>query len=525
LVVLECSMKTRLTLALLCGAAATGALLTGGCAGAKTPLDPAAPFEEVRSRIDQRTSMDVEWPRDEESRERVRREVARILTEETFDAETAVQVALLNNPRLRAQFEEIGIAHAGVVQAGLMSNPRMSLTAKFPDGSPHRPKIEFPFVQNVVELYLIPKRRRVAKDMLKQAMLRTSDGVIALGQQVREAYYELAAARQVLEIERRALVRAAEVSDRAGPIAEQGRMADLELRRVRATEQAQRLRVALAQVEVQTRREALRELLGLTASRLSWREEPDLPPLPPTEPDLAILEIKGLEQRFDVELARQDVQLVDHAMALTRRSFFPAVNLGIAIERDRDRTLLIGPKLALELPVFDQQQGKIVRLTAQARQSRELYEAQIDRALAEIRTARGQFIGARRTAEFYQSVILPMRGELTEAAHRQQAAAAIDVDDLLLIADEQLRSERAATLALRDYWIARARLERAAACDLDSLGPADGPLSWLRWAPDELSGRPEHQYEFVNSESPESTAMGDFITPVHVVAPVLTPEP
>jgi outer membrane protein, heavy metal efflux system len=437
--------------------------------------------------------MDVEWPRDEEARELVRGEVVRILQEESFDAETAVQVALLNNPRLRAKFEDIGIAYAGLVQAGLMSNPRMSLTAKFPDSSPHRPRIEFPFVQNVVELYLIPKRRRVAKDMLKQSMLRTSDGVLALGQQVREAYFELAAARGVLEVERSALDRSAETSEQAGARANDGRIPPTEHRRILAAEQGQRLRVALAQVEVQTRRDSLRELLGLTATRLDWIEEPELPPLPGAEPDLAILEIKGLEQRFDVQLARQEVQLVDHAIALTRRSLFPAVNLGIAIERDRDRTFLIGPKLALEIPLFDQQQGTGVRLAAQARQSRELYDAQVDRALTEIRTARAQYIGARRAAEFYENVILPMRGELTESAQRLHADAALDSDDLLLIVDEQLRSERAAVLALRDYWVARSRLERAAACDLGSLGPDDSPLSWLRWAPLELAAPPEHQ--------------------------------
>ena len=41
----------------------------------------------------------------------------------TVDA--AVQIALLNNPGLQATLEELGIAQADLVQAGLLSNPKL----------------------------------------------------------------------------------------------------------------------------------------------------------------------------------------------------------------------------------------------------------------------------------------------------------------------------------------------------------------------------------------------------------------
>jgi outer membrane protein, heavy metal efflux system len=464
-------------------------LCTGsGCAGAQTPLEPTESFHEVRTVIEERTALEVEWPRDDEARELLRAEVTRILAEEAFTADTAVKIALLNNPRLRAQFEEIGVAHAAVVQAGLIGNPRMSFTAKFPDAMPRNPRLELPFLQNIAELYLVPMRRRVAKDMLKQTMLRTSDAVLTLGEDVRVAYFQLAAAHRLLEAEERALDKARTAAEEARLQAEAGRVSELERRRALAAQQGQRLRVALAQIEVEKRREALRELLGVTATELSWREQPRLPPLPDEEPDLAVLEARGLAQRFDVELARQDMELVAHAIGLTRRTLFPTVNLGIAIERDRDRTFLIGPKLALELPVFDQQQGNIQRLKAQARQSRELYEAQVDRALSEIRALRADYVGARRTAEFYRDVVVPLRGDVAAIAQQQHHAIELGVDELLLARDEELAARLGAIQALRDYWIARARLERAAACNLDAVEPAPTPMSWLRWAPLELAG-------------------------------------
>jgi hypothetical protein len=75
-------------------------------------------------------------------------------------------------------------------------------------------------------------------------------------------------------------------------------------------------------------------------------------------------------------------------------------------------------------------------------------------------------------------------------ADRQHQQAALVVDDLMLMRDEELASRLGAVRALRDYWIARARLERASACDLDGLEPAEAPMSYLRWAPPELAGPP-----------------------------------
>src|SRR6188768_1230971 len=45
------------------------------------------------------------------------------LARETLTAERAVQIALLNNRSLLATFEEIGVARADLVEAGLLKNP------------------------------------------------------------------------------------------------------------------------------------------------------------------------------------------------------------------------------------------------------------------------------------------------------------------------------------------------------------------------------------------------------------------
>lgn len=49
--------------------------------------------------------------------------------------EEVVKLALLNNPAIRSEFLEIGVARADLVQSGLFSNPTFGLSVQFPEGA------------------------------------------------------------------------------------------------------------------------------------------------------------------------------------------------------------------------------------------------------------------------------------------------------------------------------------------------------------------------------------------------------
>src|SRR4051812_31461386 len=101
-------------------------LAAGGCA--TVPKDSG--FGDVKRDVEGRTGVKVRWDRgsapDHEVTEAVRAMLADGLT-----ADEAVQVALLNNRRLQATYEGLGVAQAEVVQAGLLHNPVFDADAKF----------------------------------------------------------------------------------------------------------------------------------------------------------------------------------------------------------------------------------------------------------------------------------------------------------------------------------------------------------------------------------------------------------
>src|SRR5690606_20062436 len=71
------------------------------------------------------------WQRDPAAVERARAETA-ALARDGLRREEAIRIALLQNRALQATFEQLGIAEAALVQAGLLTNPSLSVILAFP---------------------------------------------------------------------------------------------------------------------------------------------------------------------------------------------------------------------------------------------------------------------------------------------------------------------------------------------------------------------------------------------------------
>jgi len=100
-------------------------------------VDPATGFPDVERVVQERTGKRVRWlqgkPEDAEVDQAVRD-----LLKDPLSVEAAVEIALLSNRTLQATYEELGIAQADLVQAGLLKNPVLFGSARFPTRAPKR---------------------------------------------------------------------------------------------------------------------------------------------------------------------------------------------------------------------------------------------------------------------------------------------------------------------------------------------------------------------------------------------------
>src|SRR6266849_3174761 len=174
------------------------ALLFGGLSVLVTQrVEAGSPFDVVQHLISGRTGKKVGWNRGTPEDAEVERTIHAALRR-NLSVDAAVQIALLNNRGLQAQFEEVGISQADLVQAGLLSNPEFAANWRFPDRPPSGTNAEYSVVQDFLDLVILPLRRKLAAQQLQATQLRVSDEVLKLAAEVKSAFYTLQARQQLL---------------------------------------------------------------------------------------------------------------------------------------------------------------------------------------------------------------------------------------------------------------------------------------------------------------------------------------
>jgi cobalt-zinc-cadmium efflux system outer membrane protein len=444
----------------------TLAALASACA----TVDPKPAFDDLSRPVTERAGSTPRWARTAEEAGELGREVDRIL-EAPLTAETAVQVAFLNSPELQATFEEIGLSQAEVAQAARLENPEVSGSLRFPSGDGGN-NTELSLVLNVFEVFLQPLRKKVAAAALEQTKLRVANEVLALAGEVKEAYFTLQA-RQQLAARLTAIRGLTETAaDFARAQHEAGTINDLELENRTVIHRESRVEVAVAEAEVRSGRERLNRLLGLYGPRTAWSIGATLPEVPEAEVPLEGLERMAIRNRLDLQAARWGVDQVGRALALKRGTrFFPVgIHAGVSTEKEPDGTRVTGPELSLQLPIFDTGKAKVAALEAEHRRAQRMLEALAVNARSEVREERDRMIASRDLARYYGRVLLPQRQRILELTLREYNAMFKGAYELLLAKQAEVEAEKAFALAARDYWVSRARLERALGGSL----PAEG---------------------------------------------------
>jgi outer membrane protein, heavy metal efflux system len=430
--------------------------LLGGCV--VVPRD--AGFDTVQASATERTGFAVRWNRKAGDQRAARLALDELLAK-PLTVEGAVAIALLNNRRLQATYEELGVAQAEVVQAGLLANPLLDGDVKFPEGGGGT-KVELSITQNFLDLFLIPLRKKVAEAEFETTKLRVTAEVIAAVAQARETLLEYQAAEQTLEM-RRSVAAATEASyDLAQRLRAAGNNTDLDLAQERALYEQAKIDLATAEVEVLDARERVNVALGLWGTDTRWTAAHRLPEIPESDDQaLEDVERRAVQSSIDLLIARQQVEATAQRFGI-RRSFglFPEAELGVAFEREPDGAHEIGPAFALPIPLFDQGQAATAAARAELERARQEFYATAVEVRSAARSTRNRLLAARAKANYYRQVILPLRRDITERTQLQYNAMQIGAFQLLLAKQDEIEAGVAYINALRDYWLARSSVEQ-----------------------------------------------------------------
>lgn len=343
-------MQQRVVLGLVVGA------FLPGC----VQLDRRPGFAEVQGVADERIGKRVVWVEDENADPALQQAIRELLDSE-LTSETAVQMALLNNRNLQATYEELGVAQADLVAAGLLKNPVFEIEFRWP-GRPANPW-ELHVVEDFIDILLIPLRKRVAAAAFEQAKLRVSNAVLEMDAEVRTTFFRYQGADQMFEMR----TTAAHATEATALLAqrqhEAGNISDRDFANERAVHEQARADLALAEVEVLDQRERLNTLMGVWGPDAArWRTAQRLPEVPLAETTPEALESLAVSQRLDLAAARHEIVALADSVGLARyEGLIPALSVGGHYEREPEGDATWGPSLEIPIPIFDQGQAGVGR--------------------------------------------------------------------------------------------------------------------------------------------------------------------
>jgi len=413
-------------------------------------------FDDVSGVVMSRTGKRVQWNRgsaqDAEAERYVRAQLRRPLT-----ASTAVQIALLNNHELQATYEEIGVAQADLIEAGLLKNPLFSFQRRWPGQA-----LEADILGEFIDLLFLPLRKRVAAAQLEAAKLRVGSEILKTAAEVRVAFYENQGNLQIADLAQSVEQATAAAAEAALQLHQAGNTRSLDLASEEALHVQAKVDFAKTQSAGIESREKLTRLLGLWGAETTWQVSPRLPDPPNKEISVAGLESRAIMQRLDLAAYKQETLSEARRLGLAR---FEAISQGFEVgghyERENDGRSSAGPSLVLPIPFFNFGQAAKARTEAKVRQSQQRYLALAVQIRSEVRSARDRMLLARQRVDYVQSTALPLRRRVVEESQLQYNAMQVSLFDLLKAKQEEVNSGREYVEALRDYWVARAELEKA----------------------------------------------------------------
>jgi len=139
------------------------AVSVAGC----VTVNPDRDYQRAAGLIVERTGADYVY--DPQAEDLIEEKVTSALAD-GLTIDEAIAVALLNNRAFQCAFREIGVSRADVVESGLISNPTLGLSLRFPEGG-GLANLTLSLAQQLVDLWQIPVRKRIAEAQLERTLL------------------------------------------------------------------------------------------------------------------------------------------------------------------------------------------------------------------------------------------------------------------------------------------------------------------------------------------------------------------
>ncbi|MHC4063775.1 MAG: TolC family protein, partial [Planctomycetota bacterium] len=372
-----------------------------------------------------------------------------------------------------------------------------------------RSSLQANIAQNIVDLWQMPMKKRAAEHELESRILQLARLAGELAAETKRAYYHGVATRELLTIAEEYLALLTKSHEAIRTQREAGTASPLDENLQRAQVLQAELALRDARLAAVSAKRALARLLSLERDVDELALSDAIPESVAVDFDADALIARARDKRLDLRALAESIRAGDAEIEVEYLGIFPEVSLGVGAERLEKRSLpgrkiladaaraslrngrltvpgiesrgergiakspeidfMWGPTVALEVPIFDQNQAQIAKARYARIQAVKSYEDLYLNIAQDIRIAVDRASTLWGKAAFYRDDMLPQaekNQDFTDAAYQ---AGTVDILTLLASQRALLDAHRGYVLVWSDAAISLADLERAVGLPLDSI--------------------------------------------------------
>lgn len=317
-------------------------------------------FHSLEKRTKKDLSQSIYWQNCEK---KITPEDVRTTMQEGLSRDQAVGIALKNNPKLLAEFENLGIAKADLVQAGLFQNPQVTAIFRDPRTVGLRNNTEVEATISLTDFWQVPLQKRVANDQLEITSQAIFEAILQTTRQTSTLYNQTIFAHHQEYLAQKIVAETQKLRESIYHRQQYGFTTDLDTNLADVLVGYARVMLTGAINQRSNAVLALQELLGIkpenNQSALFTDSLDDIFELP----DQDTLVCYALEHHPRIAMARLKVQQYKHLMSLEKARTIQTLDFGVGLERPSECNELtkIGPMFNMGVPIFDYNQAQRAR--------------------------------------------------------------------------------------------------------------------------------------------------------------------
>lgn len=426
---------------------------------------------------------DTVWVQNQQQAKAVSERVQSLVQKKTINADTAVQVALLNNRGLQAAYADIGMNAAEAWQQGMLENPTVSI-GLLGIGAPELGAlraIEGMIAANILALATRKARIDIADTRFRQSQMRAVDATLKVANDTRRAWINAVSAFETVAYLNQAKVAADAASELAQKLGESGALAKGGQAREHAFYAELTGQMAEARLASRLAKEDLTRLMGLWGSDVDYFVPDRLPRLPRGLLKKDRIEQEALENRVDLRVAKLELEAVAKSYGLTEATRLVTdleIISGVEIEREieteyeiaggsleesKTKKTVVTPQLELEfvIPIFDSGKARLRKTELAYMQAANQLAEKAVNIRSEARSAFTAYSSTHEIARHYLNAVVPLRTTIEAESLLTYNGMISNTFELLADTRAKIGTLMLAINAKRAFWLADVNLSAA----------------------------------------------------------------